>query len=87
MLAEPEDDKIKQFNNYRDRLADPTFFTPIKSQLSNAAFNANAARTGGPIMVNKFLIPKYESEYRWLNDNMSTISHVYENQRNIKTES
>ena len=71
ILAEPEDAQTKQFNNYRDRLADPRFFTPIKTQLNNAATNANAARTGGPIMVNKFLIPGDEAEYRWLNDNMS----------------
>ena len=64
-------------------MADPRFFSPIKTQLQNAARNANAARTGGPVIIDKFLIPADPKEYRWLTNNMNTINSVYDRQRKI----
>lgn len=79
--------RTKAFQSYRDKLADPRFYTPIKSQLSNAAHNANAARTGGPIMVDQFMIPGDMNEFKWLNENMSTVTQLYDAQRKMAAES
>lgn len=87
MLEKKEDPKTIQFRDFRDKLADPRFFTPIKSQMQNAANNASAARTGGPIMVDKYMIPAAESEYRWLNENMDAVNSLYDHQRRQKAES
>jgi hypothetical protein len=74
MMEKHEDQRTTQFRDYRDKLADPRFYTPIKSQLSNAANNANAARTGGPIMIDKYMIPGDLAEFKWLNQNMDTVT-------------
>ena len=74
MNEKQEDQRTTQFKDFRDKLADPRFYTPIKSQLNNAATNANAARTGGPIMIDKYMIPGEKSEFQWLNENMGTVS-------------
>jgi hypothetical protein len=81
VLATKLDAKTQQFHDFRDKLADPRFFSPIKSQLENATSNAHAARTGGPIIVDKFLIPEKQRQYQWLTENMQTINDVYEKQR------
>lgn len=78
MLEKKEDPKTIQFRDFRDKLADPRFFTPIKSQMQNAANNASAARTGGPIMVDKYMIPAAETEFRWLNENMDAVNSLYD---------
>lgn len=81
MLEKKEDPKTIQFRDFRDKLADPRFFTPIKSQMQNAANNASAARTGGPIMIDKYMIPKVKREFDWLNDNMDAVNTLYDHQR------
>lgn len=87
MLEKKEDQKTLEFRKYRDKLADPRFYTPIKSQLMNASHNANAARTGGPIMIDRYMIPGEEREFKWLNENMSAVSSLYDNQRKMQAES
>ena len=82
-----ENDRSKAFHDYRDKLSDPRFFTPIKNQMQSATTNANAARTGGPIMIDKYMIPGELSEYKWLNDNISKVTGFYDAQRCIIAES
>ena len=38
-------------------------------------------------MVDQYLIPKDQNEYRWLNENMPEVSKLYESQRQIQIES
>lgn len=38
-------------------------------------------------MVDKFMIPKKEAEFKWLNENLDTVTHLYDNQRKIQAES
>lgn len=87
MMEKKEDQKTTAYKEFRNKLADPRFYTPIKSQLMSAANNANAARTGGPIMVDKYMIPASQSEFRWLNDNMNAVTELYESQRRTQAES
>ena len=38
-------------------------------------------------MVDQFLIPKDENEFKWLNENMSAVTSLYDGHRQIAAES